>query len=126
MRSIGVLVEGLRPQAAYGRLLRKERRKGLHHPASTLTPPTDVTRPRCSPWRTPWLERWLPLAPHSVAEFLQGAVEETALVSGVPRFHDDIVQFIAQEILDHTLVVRLDFQEVGQYSGGSKAALHDA
>jgi multidrug efflux pump subunit AcrB len=35
------------------------------------------------PLLTPWVARWLPLAPQALAAPLQGAVEETALVTGI-------------------------------------------
>ena len=55
-----------------------------------------------------------------------GAQHAQALVGCVPRLHDDIVEFVAQEIFDHALVPRLDFQEISEHAHRSQAALHDA
>ena len=48
-----------------------------------------------------------------------GAQQAQAFVGGVPRLDDDVVQFVAQEVFDHALVARLDFEKIGEHSGGS-------
>ena len=37
-------------------------------------------------------------------------------IGRIPRLHDDVIQFIAQEIFHHSLVTRLDFQKIRQHS----------
>ena len=46
-----------------------------------------------------------------------------AFVGSVPRLHHDVVQFIAQEVFDHALVLRLDLEEVGQHARRSESTL---
>ena len=45
-----------------------------------------------------------------------GAQHAQAFVGCVPRLHDDIVEFVAQEIFDYPLVPRFDFQEIGEHA----------
>ena len=53
-----------------------------------------------------------------------GAQHAQAFVGRVPGFDDDVVQFVAQEVFDHALVARFDFEEVGQHADRREAALH--
>ena len=62
----------------------------------------------------------------SCAAIDAGAQHAQAFIGGVPGFDDDVVQFIAQEVFDHALVTRLDFQEVGEHAYGREAAVHHA
>src|SRR5580765_8573253 len=48
------------------------------------------------------------------------------LVGRVPGLYDDVVQFISQEVFDHTLVPGLDFEEIGKHANRRKATLHHA
>ena len=47
-----------------------------------------------------------------------------ALVGSVPRLHYDVVQLVAQEIVDYMLVAIIDFEEIGQHPDGSHATSH--
>src|SRR4051794_3439799 len=49
-----------------------------------------------------------------------------ALIGGVPRLDDDVVEFVAKEIVDNMLVLVLNFEEVGENAGGRGATLHRA
>ncbi len=51
------------------------------------------------------------------------AQQAQAFIGGVPRFHDDVVQLIAQKIVDHVLVATLDFEEIGEHAHRCTAAL---
>ena len=52
-----------------------------------------------------------------------GAQQAQAFIGGIPRLHHDVVQFVAQEVVDHVLVTVFDFEEVGQHAGRRAAAL---
>ena len=39
-----------------------------------------------------------------------------ALIGGVPRLDDDVVQFVTQEIFHDPLIARLDFQKIRQHA----------
>ena len=53
-----------------------------------------------------------------------GAEKTQALVRRIPRFHHDVIQFIAQEIFDYPFIACLHFKEISQYTSGSQATLH--
>ncbi len=55
-----------------------------------------------------------------------GTQHAQAFVGGIPGFHDDIVQFIAQEVFDHSFIARLHFEEVREHAHGRKASVHYA
>src|ERR1017187_4299743 len=55
-----------------------------------------------------------------------GAQQTQPLVRRVPTFHDDVVQFISQEVFDHPFVAWIDFKEIGEHTGGSVSALQRA
>ena len=55
-----------------------------------------------------------------------GAQQAQAFVGGVPRLDHDVIQFVAQEVFDHALVARIDFEEIGEHAGGSVSALQRA
>ena len=48
-----------------------------------------------------------------------GAQQAQTFVGSIPRLHHDIVQLVAQEIIDHMFVAIVDFKKVGQHAGGS-------
>jgi hypothetical protein len=49
-----------------------------------------------------------------------GAQQAQAFVGSVPGLDHDVVQFVAQEVFDHALVARLDFEEVGEHADGAR------
>ena len=51
------------------------------------------------------------------------AQQAQAFVGGIPRLHDDVVQLVAQEVVDHMLVAIFDFEEVGQHADAARAHL---
>jgi len=53
------------------------------------------------------------------------AQQTEALVGGVPGFDNDVIEFVAKEFVDDTLVFAVDFEEVGQraYGGHSVGVL---
>ena len=55
-----------------------------------------------------------------------GAQHAQAFVRGVPGFHHDVIQFVAQEVFDYALVARLHFEEVGKHANRGEASVHDA
>ncbi len=55
-----------------------------------------------------------------------GAQQAQAFIGRVPRLDHDEVQFVAQEVFDHPLIARLDFEEIGEHTGGSVSSLHCA
>ena len=52
-----------------------------------------------------------------------GTQQAETLVSGVPRLDHDIVQLVAQEVLDHAFIPRIDFQKICEHANWSLAAL---
>src|ERR1039458_7652665 len=52
------------------------------------------------------------------------AQKTKALVSGVTRFHDDVVQLVAQEVIDYMLVAVVHFEKIGQHADWRHAARH--
>jgi len=54
------------------------------------------------------------------------AQQAQAFVGRIPRLHDNIVQFIAEEVFHHLLVTRINFQKIGQNSRGSVSTLQGA
>ena len=55
-----------------------------------------------------------------------GAQQTHAFVGRVPRLHDDVVQFVAQEVFDNALVMRFDFEKIGQHADRGVTALQRA
>ncbi len=51
------------------------------------------------------------------------AQQAQAFVGRIPRLHDNVVQFVAQEVVDHVLIAAFDFKEIGEHADGSAAAL---
>ena len=49
-----------------------------------------------------------------------GAQQAQAFVGGIPGLHHDVVQLVAQEVVDHVLVAVFDFEEIGQHSGRAR------
>ena len=50
-----------------------------------------------------------------------GLEEVHAGVGGVPGLHDDVVELVAEELIDYALVFAVDFEEVGQRAYGGHA-----
>ena len=48
------------------------------------------------------------------------AQQAQAFVGRVPRLHHDVVQFVAQEVVDHMLVAVFHLEEVGQHADRRK------
>jgi hypothetical protein len=46
-----------------------------------------------------------------------------AFVGGIPGFDDDVVEFVAEKVFDHALVLRFDFEEVGEHADRRVSAL---
>src|SRR5437588_593084 len=55
-----------------------------------------------------------------------GAQHVQALISRVPRFYDDVIQLIAQEVFYNVLVLLVDFQKICQHSRRRHSALQGA
>ncbi len=53
-----------------------------------------------------------------------GAQQAQTFIGRIPGFNDNVIQFVAEEIFDHTLVSCLYFEEVGQHTRRSQATLH--
>ena len=51
------------------------------------------------------------------------AQQAQAFIGRVPRLHHDVVEFVAQEVFDHALVLRFDFEEIRQHAHGSEPTL---
>ena len=54
------------------------------------------------------------------------AQQAQTFIRRVPRFHHDVVQFVAQKVFHDALVARLDLQKVSQHADGCQPALHHA
>src|ERR1700733_10560389 len=54
------------------------------------------------------------------------AQQAKPLVSGVPRFDHNVIQLVAQKVLDHALETWLDFKKIRQNADGREAALHNS
>src|SRR5580692_5991200 len=54
------------------------------------------------------------------------AQQAQAFVGSIPRLDYDEVQFVAQKILDDSLIARIDFEKIGEHAGGSISSLHGA
>src|SRR5215469_14025551 len=53
------------------------------------------------------------------------ATEQTqTFVSRVPRLHDDVIQFVAQEVVHHMFIAVFNFEEVGQHASRSTSTAH--
>src|ERR1700733_4553121 len=52
------------------------------------------------------------------------AQQAKPLVSGVPRFDHNVIQLVAQKVLDDALETWLDFKKIRQDADGREAALH--
>jgi hypothetical protein len=46
------------------------------------------------------------------------------LACGVPGFDDNVVEFVAQKVLDDALEAGFDFEKIGEHADGREAALH--
>ena len=55
-----------------------------------------------------------------------GAQQAQTFVGRVPRLHHDVVQFVAQEIVNHMLVAIFNFEKVGQHAGRRATFFHRA
>ena len=55
-----------------------------------------------------------------------GAQQAQPFVGGIPGFHHDKVEFVAQKIFHHAFVAWLDFQEIREHAGGSEASIQSA
>ena len=55
-----------------------------------------------------------------------GAQQAQAFVGSVPRLDHDEVQFVAQKVFDNALIAGLDFEEIGEHTGGSVSSLQRA
>ena len=51
------------------------------------------------------------------------AQQAQTFVGGVPRLHHDVVQLVAQEIVDHVLVAVFHFEKVGEHADRREALL---
>ena len=47
-----------------------------------------------------------------------GLEQAHAGVGGVPGFDDDVVELVAEELVDDALVLAVDFEEVGERADG--------
>ena len=55
-----------------------------------------------------------------------GAQKLQALIGGVPRLHDNEIQFVAEEIVNDVLVLSFDFEEVSEHADRSAGAVERA
>src|SRR5271170_7593384 len=51
-----------------------------------------------------------------------GLEQTHAFIRRIPALHDDIVELIAQEFVDHALILTVNFEEIGECADGRKAA----
>src|ERR1700756_2316473 len=51
------------------------------------------------------------------------AQQTQAFVGGIPGFHHNVVELIAQEVFDHALMLGFHLEEVSEYAGGSESTL---
>ncbi len=51
------------------------------------------------------------------------AQQAEAFIRGVPRLHDDVVQLVAEKVLDHAFVARINFQKIRQHANRRRSAL---
>ena len=54
------------------------------------------------------------------------AQKSETFVCCVPRLHDDVIELIPQEILDHSFVPRLHLQKIREHTHRGEPALHHA
>ena len=52
-----------------------------------------------------------------------GLEQAHAFVGGVPALDDDVVELVAEELVDDVLVLALDFEEVGEGADGGEVAV---
>src|SRR5271170_8302713 len=51
-----------------------------------------------------------------------GLQQAHAFICRVPAFHHDVVKFIAQEFVDHALILAVNFEKIGECADGRKTA----
>ena len=54
------------------------------------------------------------------------AQQAQPFVGGIPRLHDDVVQFVTQEVVDHVFVAAFHFEEVSQHAHRRTSTLQRA
>ena len=51
------------------------------------------------------------------------AQQTQTFIGRIPRFHHDVIEFVAQKVFHHALVLRLHFQKIRQHAHRSEPTL---
>ena len=62
----------------------------------------------------------------SCASINIGFEQTHALFGRIPRLNHDVVQFVAEEVIDYAFILVIDFQKVGQHSRRSESTFKSA